>query len=111
MIYLLSTDTLETMQIPNDPKCLGQGQPAFSHSGQYLAFWCFRSPNEHSLYSLKLAQGKFNVISAILGFPFGLTWSADDKKLIFEIHAVTEPGMFPNSIISIVIDGKLYLIG
>lgn len=83
MIYLLSTETLETRQIPNDPKCLGQGQPAFSHSGQYLAFWCFRSPNESNLYSLTLAQGKFNAMPAVLGFPFGLAWSADDKQLIF----------------------------
>ena len=42
-IYLLSPETGETERIPNGAKCLGQIQPAFSHSGEYLAYWCFRS--------------------------------------------------------------------
>ena len=44
-IYLLSTETLETKQIPISPKCVGEGLPAFSHNGEYLAYWCFRSEN------------------------------------------------------------------
>ena len=84
-VYLLSPETLESKQIPNDPKCLGQGQPAFSHSGEYLAYWCYRSPNESGLYSLPLAGGKAKIVSSVLGLPAGLTWSADDKELIYSL--------------------------
>jgi Tol biopolymer transport system component len=76
---------LETKGIPNDPKCLGQGQPAFSHNGEHLAYWCFRSPDEAVLYSLPLAGGKARMVASLLGFPSGLTWSADDKELIYAI--------------------------
>jgi Tol biopolymer transport system component/DNA-binding winged helix-turn-helix (wHTH) protein len=86
MIYLLSTETLETRRIPNDPKCLGQGQPVFSHSGEYLAYWCFRSLDEFDLCSLPLAGGKPKMVLHFLGFPAGLTWSADDKELIYSIE-------------------------
>ena len=43
MMSLLSTETLETKRIPNGANCLEQGQPAFSHSGDHLAYWCFRT--------------------------------------------------------------------
>ena len=66
-IYLLSTETWETERIPNGPKCLGQVQPAFSHSGEYLAYWCFRSGNEAVLYSLP-----FRVVSRKWFRHFGL---------------------------------------
>jgi hypothetical protein len=39
-IYLLSTETLETRQTSISP-CVGEGLPAFSHNGEYLAYWCF----------------------------------------------------------------------
>ena len=84
-VYLLSPETLESKQIPNDPRCLDQGQPAFSHSGEYLAYWCYRSPNESGLCSLPLAGGKAKVVSSVLGLPAGLTWSADDKELIYSL--------------------------
>jgi Tol biopolymer transport system component/DNA-binding winged helix-turn-helix (wHTH) protein len=80
-IYVLST--VETKEIPNDPKCLFQGQPAFSHSGEYLAYSCYRSQDETGLYSLSLAGGKAKRVVSFLDFPAGLAWSADDKNLIY----------------------------
>ena len=90
MIYLLSTETMETKRIPSDPECLGEGQPAFSHNGKYLAYWCFRREDEFSLNSLALPDGQPKVLSHVAGSINGLTWSADDKKLIYA-HTTLEP--------------------
>jgi Tol biopolymer transport system component/DNA-binding winged helix-turn-helix (wHTH) protein len=80
---LLSTETLETDRPLNGGNCLEQGQPAFSHGGEYLAFWCFRTEGEAGLYSLPLPDGKPKMIGPFRAFPQGLTWSADDEKLIY----------------------------
>ena len=83
-IHLLSPETGKTERIPNGAKCLGQGQPAFSHNGEYLAYWCFRSENGDAvLYSLPLQRGEPKMVSLLRGWPTGLTWSADDKELIY----------------------------
>ena len=82
-IYLLSTETLETRQIPVSPICVTEGLPAFSHNGEYLAYWCFRNHDDAALYSLALPDGKPKMIAPLWVGPDGLTWSADDKKLIY----------------------------
>jgi Tol biopolymer transport system component/DNA-binding winged helix-turn-helix (wHTH) protein len=87
-ISLLSTETLETRQLPSTPGCVDQGEPAFSHSGEYLAYWCLRSLNEVGLYSLSLRGGQPKLISLFRRFPVGLTWSADDKRLIYSLSLV-----------------------
>ena len=84
-IYLLSTETLESRPIPSSPECIDNGQPAFSHSGEDLAYWCERSVNEAVLYSLPLQGGPAKMISLFRDFPSGLTWSADDKELIYSL--------------------------
>jgi Tol biopolymer transport system component/DNA-binding winged helix-turn-helix (wHTH) protein len=85
-IYLLSTETLETRQISNSP-CVGEGLPAFSHNGDYLAYWCFLSENGKAvLYSLPMRGGQPKKISLALPFPNGLTWSADDESLIYSLY-------------------------
>ena len=83
MMSLLSTETLETERLPNGANCLEQGQPAFSHSGDHLAYWCYRTTGEAGLYSLPLPDGKPKMIGPFRAFPHGLTWSADDEKLIY----------------------------
>jgi Tol biopolymer transport system component len=91
MIYFLSTETLEIKRIPNSPKCLGQGQPAFSHRGDYLAYWCFRSYDEFAVCSLSLATGQPKVFSIarprtdFAGFPNGLNWLGNDRALIYSL--------------------------
>jgi DNA-binding winged helix-turn-helix (wHTH) protein/Tol biopolymer transport system component len=86
MIYLLSAETLETERIPNGSKCLAQSQPAFSHRGDHLAYLCFISKDEFSLHSLPLPAGQPAVLSHVQGYyPNGLTWSADDKELLYSI--------------------------
>src|SRR5271170_375806 len=85
-MYLLSTETLETRQISISPKCDWQGVPAFSHNGEYLAYWCFRYVgDEAGLYSSSLPDGKPKMIASFWETPDGLTWSADDKRLIYSL--------------------------
>ncbi|HXU18150.1 MAG TPA: winged helix-turn-helix domain-containing protein [Terriglobales bacterium] len=87
VMSLLSTETLETKRIPNGGDCLAPGQPAFSHSGDHLAYWCYRTEyqGDAGLYSLRLPDGKPKMIGPFLAYPHGLTWSADDQKLIFSL--------------------------
>jgi Tol biopolymer transport system component len=84
-IYLLSTETLETKQIPRSLKCADEGVPAFSHNGEYLAYWCFRDSGKAALYSLPLRGGESKRFSLFRDWPTGLTWSADDKELIYSL--------------------------
>ena len=83
VMSLLSTEELETDRPLNGANCLEQGQPAFSHGGEYLAYWCFRNESEAGLYSLPLPDGKPKMIGPLRAWPQGLTWSADDERLIY----------------------------
>ena len=85
-LFLFSTATGDTERIPNPSNCISQGQPAFSHRGDYLAYWCLNG-KESVLYSLPVSGGKANVVSVFQDFPTGLTWSANDTKLIFSLFA------------------------
>ena len=86
--YLLSTETLEGRQIPINPICIGEGLPAFSHNGEYLAYWCLRTAYDAVLYSLPIRGGQPKTISSFRAFPNGLTWSADDNKLIYSLNSL-----------------------
>jgi DNA-binding winged helix-turn-helix (wHTH) protein len=69
-IHLLSTETLETKQVPMSPKCVGEGLPAFSHNGEYLAYWCFLSKNGESvLYSLPIRGSQPKAIPPSRSYP------------------------------------------
>ncbi len=80
---LLSTETSESKRLSSNPKCLVAGIPAFSHSGDYLAYWCFQTYDEFALYSQPLQGGPPRLISVVQNYPTGLTWSGDDKALIY----------------------------
>jgi Tol biopolymer transport system component/DNA-binding winged helix-turn-helix (wHTH) protein len=83
-IYLISPETLALKQIPINPACLEERLPAFSHNGSYLAYWCFQNDVEASLYFLSLPDGSPRAITRFWErHPTGLTWSANDKKLIY----------------------------
>jgi Tol biopolymer transport system component/DNA-binding winged helix-turn-helix (wHTH) protein len=83
-IYLLSPATGDAKRIPNTSGCLGQVQPAFSHGGDRLAYWCLTG-KEAVLYSLPLQGGKPRMVTLFQDWPTGLTWSGDDKELIFSL--------------------------
>ena len=52
---------------------------SISHTG------VFDSDDEAVLYSLPLPGGQPKMIASFRAFPTGLTWSADDKKLIYSL--------------------------
>jgi Tol biopolymer transport system component/DNA-binding winged helix-turn-helix (wHTH) protein len=83
-IYLLSPETGDAERIPSSSECVGQVQPAFSHSGDHLAYWCLTG-KEARLHSLHLQGGEPKMITLFQDWPTGLTWSADDKELIFSL--------------------------
>jgi Tol biopolymer transport system component/DNA-binding winged helix-turn-helix (wHTH) protein len=87
-LSLLSTETFEATQMPVNPTCIGEGLPAFSHNGEYLAYWCVRGGYDSVLYSLPIRGGQPKTISSFQAFPYGLTWSADDKKLIYSLSSL-----------------------
>ena len=82
---LLSTATWEVTRLPSPPKCSVEGIPAFSHSGDYLAYWCFQTEEEYGLYTVPLQGEQAKLIRAFYPFPTGLAWSGDDKALIYSI--------------------------
>jgi Tol biopolymer transport system component/DNA-binding winged helix-turn-helix (wHTH) protein len=86
-IYLLAPETLEIKPIPISPQCDSEWGPAFSHNGEYLAYWCFRrAETEDILYSLPISGGQPKMISPPWALANGLTWSADDKRLIYSLY-------------------------
>jgi Tol biopolymer transport system component/DNA-binding winged helix-turn-helix (wHTH) protein len=105
LIYLLSTETFETRQIPINPMCIGEGLPAFSHNGEYLAYWCLRRTYDAVLYSVPVRGGQPKTISSFRAFPNGLTWSADDKKLIYSISSLGS--RFPNELGEVTVENGL----
>ena len=82
---LLSTETWTVKQLPSPPKCLVEGIPVFSHSGDYLAYWCFQTEEEYGIYSIPLKGGTPRMIAVFHPFPTGLTWSSDDGTLIYSL--------------------------
>ena len=86
--YLLTMETLEPKLIPNSPNCISEDLPAFSHNGEYLAYWCVRSAFDAVLYSSLIQGGQPRIVSSFQAFPTGLTWSADDQRLIYSLHSL-----------------------
>jgi Tol biopolymer transport system component/DNA-binding winged helix-turn-helix (wHTH) protein len=82
-IHLFSTETSIAKRIPNNPTCYKEGFPAFSHNGKYLAYWCFQDQFEGVLSYFSLPDGKPRMIAPISDVPNGLTWSADDTRLLY----------------------------
>src|SRR6266481_2178070 len=86
-VLLLSLETLESRQIPHEESCWAETQPAFSHSGEQLAYICGlkRNDNELGIYSVSLSGGPPTLVTRFMtgwGWPDGIAWTANDKKLI-----------------------------
>jgi serine/threonine protein kinase/Tol biopolymer transport system component len=85
-IFLLSVETLETRQVPPNPKCGLEALPTFSHAGDRLAYICISSrgiAGGFELYSVAPLGGAPKLITAYSTVAWGFTWSADDSRLLF----------------------------
>jgi Tol biopolymer transport system component/DNA-binding winged helix-turn-helix (wHTH) protein len=92
-MFLLSIETLETRELPHDPKCLHEATPTFSNAGDRLAYLCVRSTNEFELYFVALPGGAPKLITTFSNFPAGFTWSTDDRKLLLALSSDGGPDL------------------
>jgi Tol biopolymer transport system component/DNA-binding winged helix-turn-helix (wHTH) protein len=89
-IFLLSMETTATRPIPVNPACSVESNPAFSHNGLYLAYWCLGSHGKSAIYAAPVPDGDPKMIAAlIMTVPNGLAWSADDKELVYSGWKIT----------------------
>jgi Tol biopolymer transport system component/DNA-binding winged helix-turn-helix (wHTH) protein len=89
-MFLLSPTTLETQSIPPDPRCLHEANLTFSHAGDKLANVCVHSTRDFVLQWRATQNGTPNLVAEIPNFVVGVSWSADDRRLIFEQNKDTE---------------------
>jgi serine/threonine protein kinase/Tol biopolymer transport system component len=86
-IYVLSVDTLQSRGIPHAQECLVEQEPAFSHSGDRLAYVCVlkANPFEFGIYSLSLSAGSPKMMARFItgwGLPMGIAWTANDQRMV-----------------------------
>jgi Tol biopolymer transport system component/DNA-binding winged helix-turn-helix (wHTH) protein len=86
-VMLLSVETLETRQVSHPGECIDGWLPAFSHSGEELAYLCSLNPNdgESGIYIVSSPSGPPTLVTRLrtgLSWPTAIAWKADDKKLI-----------------------------
>ena len=86
-LHLTSVETLESREIHHAEGCLAENWPAFSHSGKRLAYLCLLNDDakEFGIYTVPSSGGPPVLVTRFttgLGWPTGIVWTADDKKLI-----------------------------
>lgn len=82
-LYIVAVDSLVTQPLSPAPECLDAAEPAFSPDGKQLALVCVSTSAVYSIYVLELPQGPMRELATIMGYPQGLAWSADGRRLIF----------------------------
>lgn len=82
-VYIVAVDSLVTQPLSPAPECLDAAEPAFSPDGKQLALVCVSSSAVYSIHVVELPQGSMRQLATIMGYPQGLAWSADGRRLIF----------------------------
>jgi Tol biopolymer transport system component len=80
--FLLNMETLESHEVPHDPRCRHEGFLGFSHSGKQLLHLCV-SNTLNFTYSVTDVEGKSRrEITTRSEFPSSAIWTADDQYVI-----------------------------
>jgi len=100
-LFLLDLDTMQSHQITNPPSnCEGDGDPAFSHDGERVAFQR-DTIDRGQIYVLPVAGGTERLLTAsfIRDFIDGLAWTSDDREIVFggtHLRRVSATGSEPS---------------
>jgi Tol biopolymer transport system component len=88
-IWLLSVETLEKKQMTTpDASCLGDGGPAFSPDGRYLAFVRFFEATTSALYVMPLPHGGQRLVTDYSS-PWASCWTDDSREIVFASSSAT----------------------
>jgi Tol biopolymer transport system component/DNA-binding winged helix-turn-helix (wHTH) protein len=100
-LFVLDLKTMQSHQITNPPpNCEGDGDPAFSHDGEKVAFQR-DTIDRGQIFVLPVAGGSERLLTAssISDYIDGLTWTADDREIIFggtHLRRVSATGREPS---------------
>jgi len=93
-VYLLPLDTLQPHVLAPAPQCWDTASPAFSPDGTKLALECTSSIAVYAIYTIPRDGGSPRLLASILGYPGGLAWSSDGKRVIFSNDAGDGGGLW-----------------
>ena len=101
-LFLLSLDTNQKVQVTNPPaNSEGDGDPAFSHDGKYLAYQR-NTLDLQQVYIVPATGGQARMLDSnfLTDFIDGLAWTADDREIIFggrQLRRIPVSGDNPSS--------------
>ncbi len=81
-LSLLSVESLKVAPLHHSEKCREEVAPAFSRSGSQLAYECVLDFGGFGLYTVAIPDGTPHQIGLYAGWPNGITWSSDDRRLV-----------------------------
>jgi Tol biopolymer transport system component/DNA-binding winged helix-turn-helix (wHTH) protein len=82
-VYVVAVGSLQIQPLSPAPDCVDATNPAFSPDGKRLALVCLSSAAVYSISVRELPDGPIRPLATIMGYPQGLAWSADGRRLIF----------------------------
>jgi Tol biopolymer transport system component/DNA-binding winged helix-turn-helix (wHTH) protein len=81
--HILYPDSGELVDLERPSRCIEVYSPAFSPSGDWLAFNCCFNYVDYGIFVMPSGGGPARQLTAESGNPIPLTWSADSQWIIF----------------------------